>query len=66
MSEKIVILHILIAAVLLYTTMYGCIGYGIYLGYKKCKQPPFAVVVWCMLMGLFGTGMFIIYLMMKG
>lgn len=66
MSEKIAILHILITGVLLYITMYGCIGYGIHLGYKQCKQPPFAVTVWCMLMGLFGIGMFITYLMMKG
>lgn len=65
MNEKIVILRILITAVLLYMTMYGCIGYGIHLGYKKYKRPPFTVVLWCMLVSLFSISMFIAHLIKK-
>lgn len=66
MNKKIVVIYMMITAVLLYTTMYGCIGYGIHLGYKKCRRPPLIAVMSCMMIGLFGIGMFITYLIMKG
>ena len=57
------VIAILIAGAFIAMAMYGCVGYGIHLGYQKCKRPSMAVTLTLMFAGLFGLGFVLVYLL---